>query len=433
MLRTFSFSQFKQEYDSTSSWSDLSFETDKVRKIIGEVRKRGDEALIEYTSQFDGVFLSELAVTEEEFHEAINRVEPELQQAIKESIHNIEQFHSRQLPRSFRSSEDDDGIILGQIYLPLEKVGAYVPGGTAAYPSSVLMTVVPACVAGVDDVYICTPPDSDGKVNPVTLFAAREAGATKVFKLGGVQAVAALAYGTESVPRVQKIVGPGNTYVTLAKKEVFGDVGIDMLAGPSEIMIVADSLGKPDYIAADLLSQAEHGPSSRSYLITTDAELSQKVQKELAKQLPALSRKGIAETSLREQGGIILVDNLQEAWEIVNMVAPEHLEIHLEDPCSYLENVKNASSIFLGPYSPEALGDYWAGVNHVLPTGGAARFASPLGVNDFFKYSQVMFYSREAFHRVASGVESFARVEGLDAHARSILIRGTDQENETNC
>lgn len=422
MLRTFSFYSFREDYNTTlSSWMNFSAETAKVREIIKDVREKGDKALFDYTARFDGAALHELRVTEEEENEAIKNVSPELKQAVKNAVRNIDNFHKQQLPRSFWSG--DDSALLGQVYRPLEKVGAYVPGGTAAYPSSVVMTAIPARVAGVKEVYVCSPPGADGKTNPVTIFAAREAGVKKIFKAGGAQAVAALAYGTESVPRVQKIVGPGNIYVTLAKKEVYGDVGIDMLAGPSEVMIVADSSARPDYVAADLLSQAEHDVLSSSYLVTTSAALAENVQKELQKQLNDLSRKKIAETSLRERGGIILTEKLEEAWEIVNMVAPEHLEIMLEDPRSYLDNVKNAGSIFLGPYAPEPLGDYWAGLNHVLPTGGAARFSSPLGVNDFFKYSQVVAYSREALGASAAGVEILARVEGLDAHARSITIR----------
>lgn len=407
---------------------DYDQEIKTVREIIRAVQEKGDRALLEYTSRFDGANVTELTVTAAEENAAINEVSPELRRSIRAALKNIEDYHCRQRPGSIWS--DGEGIRIGQVYRPLERVGAYVPGGTASYPSSVLMTVVPARVAGVKEIYVCTPPAPDGKISPPVLFAAREAGAKAVFKVGGVQAVAAMAYGTESIPAVDKIVGPGNIYVTLAKKEVGGDVGIDMLAGPSEIMIVADSGARADYIAADLLSQAEHGPLSQSYLVTTSEELLHDVQKELDRQLADLPRREIAGISLEKQGGMILVGNPEEAWEVVNMVAPEHLEIHLEEPWNYIEKVRNAGTIFLGPYSPEPLGDYWAGVNHVLPTGGSARFSSPLGVDDFMRYMQVVSYSKEALEKVSDAIQRLAGAERFDAHARSIKIRG--MENEKN-
>ena len=293
------------------------------------------------------------------------------------------------------------------------------------------MTVVPAHVAGVEEINVCTPPAPDGKISPAVIFAAREAGAGTIFKIGGAQAVAALAYGTESIPAVDKIVGPGNIYVTLAKREVAGDVGIDMLAGPSEIMIVADSTARADYIAADLLSQAEHGPLSRSYLVTDSAELIDRVGKELDRQLADLPRRDVASVSLEKQGGLVLVGNLGEAWEIVNLIAPEHLEILLPQPWKYIEEVRNAGTVFLGPYSPEPLGDYWAGVNHVLPTGGSARFSSPLGVDDFMRYTQVVSYEKGALGKVSTAIQELAGAEGFDAHARSIKIRGRSDEQES--
>ncbi len=421
MLRVFDSDRFKKDFSASFSWQDYAPELEKVREIIEAVRANGDRALREYISRFDGADLNSLTVSEDEEREAAQSVDPELKQAIADALDNIKHYHSMQMPQAFWSK--GEGTVVGQFYRPLEKAGIYVPGGTAAYPSSVLMTTVPAAVAGVRDIYICTPTASDGTVNPVTLYTARQAGVKKIYKVGGAQAVAALAYGTETVPRVDKIVGPGNIYVTLAKKEVFGDVGIDMLAGPSEIMIVADDDSYADYVAADLLSQAEHDPSSKVYLVTPSQDFARKVEDELEKQLPHLSRKDTAELSLREQGGIIISSGIDEVWEIVNLVAPEHLEVHLKDPWSYLEKINNAGSVFFGPYSPEALGDYWAGTNHVLPTGRAARYSSPLGVHDFMKYSQAMSYSPEALHKAVPGINSLAMAEGLDAHALSVQIR----------
>ena len=424
MLKQYSAAEFKDIFSfSGFSWQDYREETSAVQNIIADVRENGDDALRRYAMKFDGCELSNgIKVGALEFDEAVKAVPESLQKALKKAMANIERFHRQQLQTSFWQ-EEDEGIVLGQIYRPLDSAGAYVPGGTAAYPSSVLMTAIPAKIAGVSRLCICTPADSRGKVNPVTLFAAAEAGVTEVYKSGGAQAIAAMAYGTETVIPVDKIVGPGNIYVTLAKKEVYGDVGIDMLAGPSEVMVVAGGDARADYIAADLLSQAEHGALSRSFLVTDSAELARRVNLELERQLKELPRRDVAAASLQEQGGSVITENIDEIWDIVNLVAPEHLEILLDNPRSYLSKIKNAGSIFLGDYAPEPLGDYWAGLNHVLPTGYAARFSSPLGVNDFMKYSQVVSYSKEALDRVAAEIELLAEIEGLDAHRQSINVR----------
>lgn len=420
IIPVYTYSQYQKRQSSFSIF-DYSAEREQVLRIIEEVRTSGDAALKKYTRQYDRADLDQLKVDANELKEAARSVSKELKDAIKGAKENIARFHGHQSEKSWWDS--GPGWVTGQRYLPLQSIGAYIPGGTAAYPSSVLMTVIPAKVAGVKNVYLCTPPGSDGKVNPVTLAAAAEAGASAVFKIGGAQAVAALAYGTESVPAVQKIVGPGNIYVTLAKKEVFGQVGIDMLAGPSEIVIVADQHADPVYLAADLLSQAEHDPLSRSILITPVQDLAQQVVNHLEEQIKTLPRKTIAEQSLQEQGAIIIVSGLDEAWSVVNDIAPEHLELHLEDAWSYLDYINSAGAVFIGPYSPEPLGDYWAGSNHVLPTAGAARYASALGVNDFIKRSHVLCYNSEALAQSASQIAALARAEGLEAHARAVLLR----------
>ncbi|MFU8795150.1 MAG: histidinol dehydrogenase, partial [Dethiobacteria bacterium] len=357
-----SFEQYKDKL-KTSTFSDFSEECSRVRLIIDNVRQRGDQALYEYALKFDQAKLDSLVVSKEEIKNAVAQIDPELLKTLDGAKENIELYHRRQLREDWW--ESGPGWLTGQRVIPLQAVGAYVPGGTAAYPSSVLMTVLPARVAGVEKIYICTPPDKNGKINPVTLAAAEIAGASAVFKIGGAQAVAALAYGTETVPRVQKIVGPGNIYVTLAKKEVFGQVGIDMLAGPSEIVIVADNGANADFIAADLLSQAEHDPLSRSILVSTSENLANRVAERLEEQILTLPRKEIAGRSLRERGGAIIVPSLEEAWPVVNEIAPEHLELHLEEAWRYLEKITSAGAIFMGSYSPEPLGDYWAGSNHV--------------------------------------------------------------------
>jgi len=420
-----SLEQYKKTHQ-LASLADHHEEKAQVLKIIEEVCQNGDTALKKYTQKFDQVELSTLLVSEEEISAAAQSVDPQLIENIQAAKDNIERFHRHQVEDSWWDA--GAGWVAGQRLRPLRSIGAYIPGGTAAYPSSVLMTVVPARVAGVEKVYICSPPDNEGKINPVTLAAAREAGVTAVFKVGGAQAVAALAYGTKTVPAVQKIVGPGNIYVTLAKKEVFGQVGIDMLAGPSEIVIVADQEARPAYIAADLLSQAEHDPLSRSILITASEELANLVVKHLEEQTATLPRKEIAEQSLKQQGAIILVPSLEEAWPVVNELAPEHLELHLEEAWRYLDSIDSAGAIFIGPYTPEALGDYWAGSNHVLPTGTAARYASALGVGDFVKRSQVLCYSAGALQKAAPQIAALARTEGFEAHARAVLLRRDNNE-----
>lgn len=400
----------------------------RVREIIALVEEEGDRALFRLTRELDGVALDDFLVSPEEFAAAENSLDHELLDAIRGAAENIRKFHRSQLPAD--SWQSGSGTLLGLRYLPLKSVGAYIPGGTAAYPSTVLMTTIPARLAGVENIYICTPPGADGRVNAATLAAAREAGVNSVFKVGGAQAVAALALGTAMIPAVDKIVGPGNIYVTLAKGEVFGRVGIDMLAGPSEIVIVAGAEGRPAYIAADMLSQAEHDPLSRSILITPNRPLAEAVQKALEKQLSSLPRSETAARSLETGGAIIVVGSLDEAWQAVEEIAPEHLELHFDEAWSHLHRIRSAGSVFLGHYTPETLGDYWAGTNHVLPTAAAARFASSLGVHDFLKRSQVLGYSREALLGVAAPLVTLARAEGLEGHARAVLRRVEDEPQE---
>jgi len=415
-----------RELRSKSEPDFSSAKKEQVLKIINAVKEKGDSALFGYALEFDGAELEALQVSRAELAEAQQKVKPELLAALRAAASNIEKFHRRQLRKDWFI--EDKKMKIGQRFLPLNRVGAYVPGGTAAYPSSVLMTVIPARVAGVKEIYICTPPGQDGNINALTLAAACEAGATAVFKIGGAQAIAAMAYGTQTVPRVDKIVGPGNIYVTLAKKELFGEVGIDMLAGPSEIVIVADDQARASYIAADLLSQAEHDPLSKPILITTSENLAYRVVEELEEQLLTLPRNEVAIRSLKEQGAAIVVSDLEEAWSLVNNIAPEHLELHLREAWHYLDRITSAGTVFVGPYTPEPLGDYWAGSNHVLPTGAAARYASALGVDDFIKRSQVLYYEDEALRESALQIAALARAEGLEAHARAVLIRGKQDE-----
>ncbi len=424
-----SYEQYKSNHPATTL-HDYPHEREKVLNIIEDVRNNGDSALIKYAREFDQAELQHLQVSDDDLAAAAQSVEPALMKAIRGAKDNIESFHRRQAEVNWW--KNGPGWVAGQRSVPLQKVGAYIPGGTAAYPSSVLMTVIPALVAGVREIYLCTPPGSDGAVNPLTLAAAYETGATAVYKAGGAQAVAAMAYGTETIPAVQKIVGPGNIYVTLAKKEVFGQVGIDMLAGPSEIVIVADQGANPAYIAADLLSQAEHDPLSRSILITPSEALSSLVLEQIANQMETLPRKEIAVRSLTRQGAIILVPDLNGAWPVVNELAPEHLELHLEDAWGHLNRITSAGAIFLGPYTPESLGDYWAGSNHVLPTGAAARYASALGVADFLKRSHVIWYSSAALQQSAPHIAALARAEGLEAHARAVLMRRHGDEPKSS-
>lgn len=399
---------------------------DVVTEIIDNVITNGDKALFEYSKRFDRADLTALEVTADEIDEAIASVSPEFIEIIREAASNIRAFHEKQVRNSFILNEKD-GVVTGQKIIPIEKVGLYVPGGTAAYPSTVLMDSIPAKIAGCNEIVMVTPPSSDGKVNPVILAAAKIAGVDRIFKVGGAQAVAALAYGTESVPKVDKIVGPGNAYVAEAKKQVFGKVSIDMIAGPSEILVVADSTSNPKFVAADLLSQAEHDKMASAVLVTDSEELAKKVSDELERQIPLLPRKEIARASIDNNGKIIVAkDNLSLAIDIANEIAPEHLELCVDNPFDYLDKIKHAGSVFMGKYCPEALGDYFAGPNHTLPTSGTARFSSPLSVDDFVKKTQFIYYSKDALSGVADKVAYFAEKEGLSAHAKSATIRFED-------
>ena len=396
--------------------------TDIVAEIIADVRKNGDKALFAYCEKFDKARLAALQVTKEEMEEAVASIDPDFIRILETAAANIRKFHSRQVRNSFIIN-DEDGILMGQKIIPVDRAGLYVPGGTAAYPSTVLMDSIPAKIAGVRELVMVTPPNSEGKVNPYILAAAYVAGVDKIFKVGGAQAIAALAYGTESIPRVDKIVGPGNAFVAEAKRQVFGQVSIDMIAGPSEILIIADGKSNPRHLAADLLSQAEHDKLASAVLVTDSMDLAQAVQAELEIQIPRLERAEIARASIDNNGKIIVADNLKEVIEISNEIAPEHLELCLDDPFDYLDSIRHAGSVFMGRNCPEALGDYFAGPNHTLPTGGMARFSSPLGVDDFIKKTQYTYYTRDALARVAGDVAAFAAAEGLTAHARSALIR----------
>lgn len=398
-----------------------------VSEIIENVRKRGDEALFEYCKKFDKAELDSLLVTKEEIEEAAGSVEPEFLEILKKAAANIRKFHQRQVRNSFIIN-DEDGIVIGQKVIPLDRVGLYVPGGTAAYPSTVLMDSIPAKIAGCKEVVMVTPPGADGKINPVILAAASVAGVDKIFKVGGAQAVAALAYGTESVPKADKIVGPGNAFVAEAKKQVFGKVSIDMIAGPSEILIVADGGSNPRHLAADLLSQAEHDKMASAVLVTDSGKLAEEVSRQLEMQIPDLERAEIARASVDNNGKIIVAPDLRAAIEIANEIAPEHLELCVDNPFDYLDSIRHAGSIFMGRNCPEALGDYFAGPNHTLPTSGTARFSSPLSVDDFVKKSQYTYYTHDALKGVAKDVAYFARKEGLTAHAKSAVIR-TEDEN----
>lgn len=399
-----------------------------VAEIIANVRANGDKALYEYSKKFDKAELSSLLVSREEIDEAVRLVEPEFLEILKKAAKNIYNFHSKQVRNSFIIN-NENGIVTGQKVIPIDRAGLYVPGGTAAYPSTVLMDSIPAKIAGCREVIMVTPPKSDGKVNPAILAAAHVAGVDKIFKIGGAQAIAALAYGTESIPKVDKIVGPGNAFVAEAKKQVFGVVSIDMIAGPSEILVVADSTCNPKYVAADLLSQAEHDKMASAALVTDSKELAEKVSEEIEKQLPLLEREEIARASIDAGGKIIIVDNLTAAIDIANEIAPEHLELCVDNPFDYLDSVRHAGSVFMGKNCPEALGDYFAGPNHTLPTSGTAKFSSPLSVDDFVKKTQYTYYTKDALARVAKDVEFFAKKEGLTAHAKSAVIR-TENENE---
>lgn len=394
----------------------------KVRAIIADVEARGDEALRDYAKQFDGVVLDELLVTEAEFEEAFQQVSPEYIAILEQARDNIIAFHERQKRDGFVIKKEN-GIVLGQKVTPIEKAGLYVPGGTAPLTSTVLMNAIPAKIAGVKQIVMATPPAKNGKIKAEMLVAASLCGVKTVVKSGGAQAIAALANGTESVPKVDKITGPGNIFVALAKKEVFGKVGIEMIAGPSEILVVADDSASPSHVAADLLSQAEHDRLASAVLVTDSLSLAEGVQTELAEQLAKLPRSEIAGASLDANGKIILVDSLEEAIETANLIAPEHLELAVADPFKWLDKVQNAGSIFMGRYAPEPLGDYFAGPNHTLPTGGSARFSSPLSVDDFVKKTQYIYYPEDQLNAIYKDVAAFARSEGLDAHARAMEVR----------
>ncbi len=393
-----------------------------VAEILRNVRERGDAALREYTERFDGAKPDSLLVTAEEMKEALEKVEPAFLAVLESAAARIRKFHSRQVRNSFIIN-DEEGIVMGQKVIPVDRAGLYVPGGTAAYPSTVLMDVIPAKIAGVPQVIVTTPPGKDGKINPVILAAAKVAGADCIVKAGGAQAIAALAYGTESVPRVDKIVGPGNAFVAEAKRQVYGLVSIDMIAGPSEILVVADGKSNPAFLAADLLSQAEHDKMASAVLITDSEELAGNVQAEIERQLPLLEREEIARASINNNGKIIVTGDLREAIRAANEIAPEHLELCVDQPFDYLDSIRHAGSVFLGRNCPEARGDYLAGPNHTLPTQGTARFSSPLSVDDFVKKTQYTYFTADALSRVAGDVALFARKEGLTGHARSAMIR----------
>jgi len=393
-----------------------------VSGIINDVKTGGDAALYKYCEKFDKVKLASLEVTAEEIEEAMSLVEPEFIEIIKEAAANITEYHKNQVQKGFEIKKEN-GIILGQKVLPVKRAGLYVPGGTAAYPSTVLMDCIPAKIAGVKELCITTPPSKDGKVNPVILATAKIAGADRIFKVGGAQAIAALAYGTETVPKVDKIVGPGNVFVAEAKRQVYGLVSIDMIAGPSEILVIADATCNPEFVAADLLSQAEHDKLASAVLVTDSKALAEKVRAELERQVALLPREEIARTSIDNNGKIIIVDSIEQAIEISNEIAPEHLEVCVDEPFKYLDMIENAGSIFLGKMCPEALGDYFSGTNHTLPTSGTAKFSSPLSVDDFVKKSAYSYYTPEALSEVADKVAFFAEKEGLSAHARSATVR----------
>jgi histidinol dehydrogenase len=406
--------------------SGTSEQTSTVKAIIADLRSRGDVALREYTEKFDRVSLKSFEVTEAEINRAYEQMDAEFIEIVREAAENIRSFHEKQLRPSWMTTEEN-GTILGQKMTPLDSVGVYVPGGTAAYPSSVLMNVIPAKVAGVERIVMVSPPDQSGSLPAAVLVAAKEAGVKEVYKIGGAQAIAALAYGTETIASVDKITGPGNIYVALAKREVFGDVDIDMIAGPSEIAIIADDSARADEVAADLLSQAEHDPRACSVLVTPSMELAEAVSAEVEKQLEQLPRKEIAARSIEDYGVIYVTSSIEEAVETVNQLAPEHLEIITENAMELLGKIRHAGAIFIGRYSTEPVGDYFAGPNHVLPTNGTARFSSPLNVDDFQKKSSVIIYSEKALKDNGEKIAKFARMEGLEAHARAVEYRLKNQ------
>ncbi|MCD7889036.1 MAG: histidinol dehydrogenase [Oscillospiraceae bacterium] len=420
MMKIYNYSEasdeiFKKPVDAQSV-------ADTVSEIIANVKENGDKALKEYSLKFDKTEIEDFRISDEEIEAAYGSVEPEFVRILNEAADNIRDFHKHQLRSSFVVSEKD-GIVCGQKIIPFAKVGLYVPGGTAAYPSTVLMDAVPAKLAGCGEIVMVTPPSKDGGINKYILAAAKIAGIDRIYKVGGAQAVAALAYGTESIPRVDKIVGPGNAFVAEAKRQVYGEVAIDMIAGPSDILVVADDKSNPRFVAADLLSQAEHDKLASAVLVTDSSELANAVQAEIEVQLSKLPREEIARASIESNGKIIVTKDISEAIEVANLIAPEHIELCLDNPFDILDKVKNAGSIFMGRYCPEALGDYLSGANHTLPTNGSARFSSPLSVDDFVKKSQFTYYTKEAFEKVYGDVAYFAEKEGLQAHAKSALIR----------
>ena len=398
-----------------------------VAEIIENVRQNGDQAVREYTMKFDGSLPPAIEVSREEINDALTEADPDFVSTLLNSMENIADFHNRQKHQSFIDLKEN-GVILGQRIRGLKRVGLYVPGGTAAYPSSVLMNAVPAKIAGVQELIMVTPPTKDGKANPDILTAAAVAGVDRVFLLGGAQAVAALAYGTETIPKVDKIVGPGNIFVATAKRQLYGVVDIDMVAGPSEILVLADETANPKYVAADLMSQAEHDRLASAILITTSRKLAEETKAELERQVETLSRKEIIRESLQNFGGIIVCDTIDRAIDLANEVAPEHLEVAVKDPFTYLGRLDNAGSVFLGEYAPEPLGDYYAGPNHVLPTSGTARFFSPLSVDAFVKKSSYIYYTKEALQEASADIVRFANREGLTAHANSIIVRSEGEE-----
>jgi len=400
-----------------------------VAGIIDDVIARGDAAVFEYTEKFDGCKLKSFNLPQSALDKALTEVDSEFLSVMQRAKKNIEEFHQNQIRQGFEITRKD-GVIMGQRIIPLQRVGLYIPGGTAAYPSSVLMNVIPAKLAGVEEIIIATPPSKDGGVNPNILAAAKISGVNKVLRIGGAQAVAALAYGTQTIPRVDKITGPGNAYVAEAKRQVFGATGIDMVAGPSDILVIADEKAQPDLVAADMLSQCEHGNDSPAVLVTTSGELAKNVSLEIEAQLEKLPRSKMAREAIEDHSMIIIVPTIDDAFRISNELAPEHLEIFLENPLAHLEKIRNAGSVFLGENTPEALCDYYAGPNHTLPTDGTARFSSPLGVDDFVKKSSYTYYTKAALLTAADDVIRFAEEEGLSAHAQSVKLRKRDGDNE---
>jgi histidinol dehydrogenase len=416
--------------DSVSLKRDLDAGTSEQREavnaIVEEVRNRGDQALFSYTEQFDGAKLDALLVEESEFLAAYEQLDPGVLKAIREAIENIRDFHQRQVQQSWMTTKED-GTILGQKVTPLDAVGLYVPGGKAAYPSSIMMNVIPAQTAGVGRISIVTPPQKDGTIPASVLVTAKELGITSIYKVGGAQAIAALAYGTETIQAVDKITGPGNIFVALAKRAVFGRVDIDMIAGPSEIVVLADENANAQYIAADLLSQAEHDERASAVLVTPSSDLAEAVKEAVEKQLETLPKREIAAASIRDYGAVYVTQDLDEAVDVTNELAPEHLELLTEDAMELVGRIRHAGAIFVGPYSSEPVGDYFAGPNHVLPTNGTARFSSPLSVDDFVKKSSIISYSKQALQKNGASISALARLEGLEAHARAIDIRLEDE------